>query len=60
MDKLFKPKVIFDVGGNTGKFSIACCENIKDVKVKILDLPSQIQMAKENIHAHGLDERINF
>lgn len=60
MDKLFKPKVIFDVGGNTGKFSIACCENIKDVKVKILDLPSQIQMAKENIHAHGLDERIDF
>lgn len=60
IDEKYKPELIYDVGGNTGKFSICVCQNIKDTKVKILDLPSQIQMAQENIKAHGLDDRIEF
>lgn len=60
IDEKYKPELIYDVGGNTGKFSICVCQNTKDTKVKILDLPSQIQMAKENIKAHGLDDRIEF
>ncbi|MDD6205811.1 methyltransferase [Succinivibrio sp.] len=60
IDKKYKPELIYDVGGNTGKFSICVCQNTKDTKVKILDLPSQIQMAQENIKAHGLDDRIEF
>ena len=60
IDEKYKPELIYDVGGNTGKFSICVCQNTKDTKVKILDLPSQIQMAQENIKAHGLDDRIEF
>lgn len=60
IDEKYKPELIYDVGGNTGKFSICVCQNTKDTKVKILDLPSQIKMAQENIKAHGLDDRIEF
>lgn len=60
IDEKYKPELIYDVGGNTGKFSICVCQNTKDTKVKILDLPSQIQMAQKNIKAHGLDDRIEF
>lgn len=60
IDEKYKHELIYDVGGNTGKFSICVCQNTKDTKVKILDLPSQIQMAQENIKAHGLDDRIEF
>lgn len=60
MKEEFDPKLIFDVGGNTGKFSIACCNLIEDAKVKILDLPCQIELAKANIKEHGLEDRIEF
>lgn len=60
ISELFNPKTIYDVGGNTGKFSIMCCSLIDDVKVKILDLPSQINMAKQNIKEHKLEDRIDF
>ena len=60
IDENYKPSLVYDVGGNTGKFSICVCENTKETKVKILDLPSQIKMAKENIKAHGLEDRIDF
>ena len=60
LNELYKPKTIYDVGGNTGKFAIACGNQIENVKVTILDLPSQIKMAKENIHAHNLDNQIDF
>ena len=55
-----KPKRFLDVGGNTGKFSIKCCEFDKDVKVTIVDLPGQINMATRNIEMHKLSDRINF
>lgn len=53
-----EPKTIFDVGGNTGKFSISCCEYNEDVKMKIIDLPGQLQMAKANIEERELVHRI--
>ncbi len=54
-----KPKKILDVGGNTGKFSIFCAQNIDDVHMTILDLPGQIAEAKTNISKAGLDDRIS-
>ncbi len=53
------PKKILDVGGNTGKFSIYCAQNNKDVHMTILDLPGQVKEATENIHDAGLDDRIS-
>ena len=55
-----KPKRFLDVGGNTGKFSIKCCEFDSDVKVTIVDLPGQIGLATRNIEMHKLEDRIDF
>lgn len=55
-----KPKTIFDIGGNTGKWAFACCNYDKNVKVKILDLPGQLNVAKKNAEEKGLTNRIDF
>jgi hypothetical protein len=55
-----KPKVIFDIGGNTGKWAFASCEFDKDVVVKILDLPQQIEVARNNAQQRNLLNRISF
>ena len=55
-----KPKRFLDVGGNTGKFSIKCCEYDNDVSVTIVDLPGQIELATRNIEMHKLSDRIDF
>jgi len=59
---LFKhnPKMIFDVGGNTGKFSLQCVRYNPDTKVTILDLPGQINMATKNIKDNGFEDRVSF
>lgn len=55
-----KPKHIFDIGGNTGKFSMQCANYDADVKMTILDLPGQLNMAKQNVEAAGLSNRIGY
>lgn len=55
-----KPKKLMDIGGNTGKWSIACGKYDADVKITIVDLPGQVNMAKENIEKEGLSGRISF
>jgi ubiquinone/menaquinone biosynthesis C-methylase UbiE len=52
------PKKILDVGGNTGKFSIFCAKNNKDVQLTILDLPGQVKEALKNIQENHLEDRI--
>ena len=54
-----KPRLIYDIGGNTAKFAIAACAFDEGVRVRILDLPSQTRLAQENIAKAGLQERIN-
>jgi hypothetical protein len=54
------PKLIFDVGGNTGKWSFACCNHDPNVKIKILDLPVQLKVARANAEMNGLTDRIDF
>lgn len=55
-----KPAYIFDIGGNTGKWSILCCEYDDQVKIKILDLPGQLAVSKENARQKNLLDRIDF
>jgi ubiquinone/menaquinone biosynthesis C-methylase UbiE len=55
-----KPKTLLDIGGNTGKWAIECCEFDDDVKVTIMDLPGQVGMAKEQIAKKGFTNRISF
>ena len=63
LEKIFenKPKHIFDLGGNTGKWSLQCVNYDQDVKMTILDLPQQIAIAMENAESQGFADRIgNF
>jgi ubiquinone/menaquinone biosynthesis C-methylase UbiE len=55
-----KPKRVLDVGGNTGKWAMACCHYDPDVEVTIIDLPGQIGMAKKNVEEAGLSDRISY
>ncbi len=54
-----KPDKIVDLGGNTGKFAIACAAYSSNVKVTIMDLPGQLKNAKANIKERGFDNRID-
>ncbi|MEM9142500.1 MAG: methyltransferase [Bacteroidota bacterium] len=58
---LFKnsPRTLFDIGGNTGKFAMLCCNYDPDVHVKIFDLPGQLQKALANAKEQGLENRIS-
>lgn len=55
-----KPSLLFDIGGNTGKWAFACCNYDPDVKVKILDLPGQLNVSKQNATEKQLLHRIDF
>ena len=54
------PRLILDVGGNTGKFAIKCAGYNPEVKVTILDLPGQLAKAETNLLAAGLSDRVSL
>ncbi len=54
-----RPKRLFDVGGNTGKWALRCVEYDEEVHVTILDLPGQLNKAMETVRQRGLQERIS-
>jgi ubiquinone/menaquinone biosynthesis C-methylase UbiE len=56
----FKPKTLLDIGGNTGKWSMACAKYDPDVHVNIMDLAGQIGLARKNVQEAGLSDRISF
>lgn len=51
------PETLFDIGGNTGKLAAKCLLQDPNVKIKIIDLPSQIKQIKTSIKKK-LDTRI--
>jgi hypothetical protein len=50
---------LFDIGGNTAKWAIACCNANSAVKVTIIDLPGQTNVAQQNVQAAGFENRID-
>ena len=54
-----KPRTLFDVGGNTGRWALRCVNHDKEVRVTILDLPQQIAMMKEAIRDEAEASRID-
>jgi hypothetical protein len=44
-----KRRLIMDIGGNTAKWAMLCVDRDPDVRVVIVDLPGQADMARENI-----------
>ncbi len=55
-----KPKKLLDIGGNTGKWALQCVKFDKDVNITIVDLPGQVNMAKQNIEKQGFADRVSF
>lgn len=54
----YEPRHLYDLGGNTGKWSISCARRSPELEVTILDLPEQIAMAEEQIREAGLAQRV--
>lgn len=61
LKRVFKnqPKLLFDIGGNTGKFALQCFNYDENIQVKIIDLPGQLNKALKNIGDAGFEERIS-
>ena len=55
-----KPRRLLDIGGNTGKWALACARHDPDVEVTIMDLPGQLRNAEDSVRAAGLLERVKF
>lgn len=53
-------KNLLDVGGNTGKWAIASTKYRDDIHVTIMDLPGQLNVAKNKIAELGLENRVSF
>ena len=54
------PKNLLDIGGNTGKWAIACTQFSPDIHVTIMDLPGQLNVAHTKIAEKGLEDRISL
>ncbi len=55
-----KPKRLLDVGGNTGKWAVACAKFDADVNITIADLPQQLEFARETVRKNNLAGRVDF
>jgi hypothetical protein len=53
-------KKILDIGGNTGKWAITSAGYVKDIEITIMDLPGQLEVAREKVKQAGLSDRISF
>ncbi|VAW49504.1 Uncharacterized SAM-dependent O-methyltransferase [hydrothermal vent metagenome] len=53
------PKKLMDIGGNTGKFSMAAAHYNDSVQITIVDLPEQLAVAKTHISQANLSHRIH-
>lgn len=54
-----KPRHVLDIGGNTGKWALACAEYDSSVRVTIADLPEQTAVARQIIAEAGYEARID-
>jgi len=57
---LFKKdrKSIFDIGANTGKFTVKCCNHNDDVNITMIDLPGQLNKALARVKKEGFQDRV--
>lgn len=48
---------ILDIGGNTGRWALKALAYDPNVRVTLMDLPSQLKVARKNINAAGFSDR---
>ncbi len=58
MRELADVSTLLDVGGGDGTNAIRLCERYPSLRVVLLDLPSVVQKARQNIDECGLSQRI--
>ncbi|WP_432464558.1 methyltransferase [Agarivorans sp. QJM3NY_33] len=60
LEQVFSSPVqtLCDIGANTGKWTIKCCQHNPDVEVTMVDLPVQLAVALENVSKQGVNERV--
>lgn len=60
MEFIFKKErnSIFDIGANTGKFTISCCNHNDKVNMTMIDLPGQLNKAMANVRNEGFQDRV--
>jgi ubiquinone/menaquinone biosynthesis C-methylase UbiE len=51
------PRTLLDIGCNTGKWAAQCLSRSPELRVTLLDLPGQLEMAMQNLRARGLEGR---
>jgi hypothetical protein len=51
---------LLDVGGNTGKWALACVNHDAGVEVTIMDLPGQLDMARKLMESKGFVHRVKY
>ncbi|KAB1069021.1 methyltransferase domain-containing protein [Tamlana haliotis] len=51
-------KNIFDIGANTGKFTIKCCQSNDAAHMTMIDLPGQLNKALKNVKDAGFENRV--
>lgn len=56
----YAPRKLMDIGGNTGKWALACVSASTEVSVTMVDLPGQLEMAKQHISAAGYSNRVSY
>jgi hypothetical protein len=54
------PRRILDVGGNTGKFALACLARDPEVRITVADLPGQLDSCRQTLREQGVEERASF
>ncbi len=54
------PTRILDIGANTGKWALACMEYDPNIHIGLLDLPAQLEEAKNMIDAANLGRRVTY
>ncbi|WP_162048189.1 methyltransferase [Vibrio taketomensis] len=61
LDKVFSGHgdSICDIGANTGKWTLKCCEFNPNINVTMVDLPQQLDIAYQNICDQNLQDRVS-
>ena len=54
------PRRLLDLGGNTGKWAVACARFDPQVRITIADLPQQLEFARETVRRNKLGSRVDF
>lgn len=55
-----EPKKIMDIGANTGKWTLACLQYNSHVELGLVDLQVQLNVAKSNMEAAGMGDRVQY